>query len=58
MNRRALLRGSIALAGLTMFGGVQAAIKPKKTMSTAYITHASCLKHNMGASKVGWVSVA
>ena len=49
MNRRALLRGSIALAGLTMFGGVQAAIKPK-TMSTAYITHASCLKHNMGAN--------
>lgn len=49
MNRRELLLGGVALAGVAFVGGAQAIVKVKQaTLSSAYITHPSCLKHDMG----------
>jgi acetoin utilization deacetylase AcuC-like enzyme len=51
MNRRDVLLGGVALAAAAITGNVQAAVKRKQSaMDTAYISHSSCLKHNMGAS--------
>lgn len=49
MNRRELLLGGAAFAGATLLGRAQAASAKAKAMQTAYISHASCLKHQMGA---------
>ncbi len=49
MDRRELLLGGAALAGLAFVGGAQAVMKVKPaTLGCAYITHPSCLKHHMG----------
>lgn len=47
MNRREFLLGSAAFAGAMQFGRAQAA--QTKPLQAAYISHAHCLKHNMGA---------
>lgn len=47
MNRRLFLRAGVALAGLNVLK-TSAATKPT-TIKTAYISHAACLKHEMGA---------
>ena len=48
MNRRELLISGAAFAGTILFGRAHAALKTKTSL-TAYISHDSCLKHNMGA---------
>ena len=48
MNRRELLFSGAAFAGTILFGRAHAALKTKTSL-TAYISHDSCLKHNMGA---------
>lgn len=49
MNRRELLLCGAAFAGATLLGRTQPASAKAKAMQTAYISHASCLKHHMGA---------
>lgn len=50
MNRREILLSGAAFAGVLWFGRTHAALKTNiPTSQTAYISHASCLKHNMGA---------
>lgn len=49
MNRRELLLGGVALVGTAFLGGAHAATMRKQvSIGTAYITHPSCLKHDMG----------
>jgi acetoin utilization deacetylase AcuC-like enzyme len=49
MNRREVLLGVAALAGLAVAGCAQAKVKRKETiLNTAYISHSACLKHDMG----------
>lgn len=51
MNRRDFLLGGVTLALTVISGFVQAAVNRKQSaMNTAYVSHSSCLKHNMGAS--------
>lgn len=49
MNRREFLLSGVALTGVAFVGGAQAIGRVKQaTLSSAYITHPSCLKHDMG----------